>query len=770
MPPKKTKTKSQGQAQSGGGGGGGDREGAQEEPLSAILIADTFSRAYSPLEVSRSHHRPACPLLLPVLGVPLLKLHLASIHKAGAEQVHIISRAHANTLRRWLQQHPPPTGLQVHVVAAPAAGSVGDVMREVDAHGIVRSDFLLLQPHALTSIHLQSVVEMHRQRRKRDKDASMTICAAQVGHASRIRPPHAAVHTLSSCDRLLHYDPPAFSLSSSPTTRIPTEVLMAQEDRDHGEFIIRSDLVEIGIDVCGPEIPALFSENFDYQSLRHDFVPGILTSDLLDTKIFLHISPSTSVHPSGSSTTSASGYGAQIDCTRQYHAVICDLISGAAQPLRPGNASWPGEPYALRGTAFIGTDVSVARDARLGRNVVIGAQSSIAQGVVLDCTAVGSHVDIASSSTISHSHLWDGVRIGSRCEMDHCIIGTGAQILDDCKLARGCIIGPDVTVGPGISLAPFTRVGARSRANALEVEDLEEDVEDRAPDADLGSQAFGYRWPAAGESTTDEIAEGEEADEDDDDVDAPLRDHIGVLGIDLLQKGKRHEGEEEEEEDSDISSIGGDSELLDEWEGDSETLSSSSLDDAAAASLTLGGEGEEATTAADRQAARERLEEFDSEARASLARAFAEGHSVENASVELKTLRMASNVPLSQVRRTAIAVVLERCDPNNPKWTAAVFDKWGKLIQSIAEDDEVEAIGFFQEYCATQSSYSCLFIPLLKKMYNDDVVSPDAIVEWWKSPISRAGGEAALDLRKKAEGIVRYIVEDDEEESEEESE
>ncbi|CEH14833.1 Translation initiation factor 2B, epsilon subunit (eIF-2Bepsilon/GCD6) [Ceraceosorus bombacis] len=554
MPPKKTKTKPQSQSQSQAGAA--DREGAQEEPLCAILIADTFCRAFSPLEVSRTHHRPACPLLLPVLGVPLLQLHLASCHKAGAEQVHIISRAHANTLRRWLQQHPPPKGLHVHVLAAPTAGSVGDVMREVDAHGIVRSDFLLLQPHALTSIHLQSVVEMHRQRRKRDKDASMTICAAQVGHASSIRPPHAAVHTLSSCDRLLHYDPPASPLSSSPTTRIPAEVLLAQEHQDHGEFIIRSDLVEIGIDVCGPE------------------------------------------------------------------------------PLRPGNVSWPGERYALRGTAFIGPDVSVARDARLGRNVVIGAQSSIAQGVVLDCTAVGSHVDIASSSTISHSHLWDGVRIGSRCEMDHCIIGTGAQILDDCKLARGCVIGPDVIVGPSISLAPFTRIGARSRANALEVEDLEEDVEDRAPDADLGSQAFGYRWPAAGESTTDEIAEGEEADEDDDDVDAPLRDHIGALEIDL-QKGRRHEGEEEE--DSDISSIGGDSELLDEWDGDSETLSS--LDDAAAASLTLGGE-----------------------------------------------------------------------------------------------------------------------------------VSPDAIIEWWKSPISRAGGEAALDLRKKAEGIVRYIVEDDEDESEEESE
>lgn len=569
------------------------------------------------------------------------------------------------------------------------------------------------------------------------------------------------------------------------------------------------------------QIPALFSENFDYQSLRADFVPGILTSDLLDTKIFLHISPSTSSFPCAASTSATIGYGAQITGTRQYHAVVSDLIRGTAQPLRPGTLSWPGERFTQRGAALIGANVTISRcvelpvsspspppllahtvfpphrDAQLGPDVLVGARSSIAQGVILRRTTVASNVVVDASTSISSSHLWDDVQIGPRCRIDHCIIGTRARILEGCTLARGCVIGPDVVIGPKVSLAPFTRIGARSRANVFEVEDLEEEeaqgVQDREPDSDLGSQGFGYRWPSAGETAMQELGEGEEADEDDDDVDAPLREHIGVLESDLQLR-------DDEQDDSDLSSIGGDSELLDEWDGRSDTssLDEEEEDGVGAASLTLGGDGAEATTAADRLAAQERLEEFDSEARASLARAFAEGHSVENASVELKTLRMASNVPLSQVRKTAIAVVLERCDPNNPKWTAGVFDKWGKLIQSIAEDDEVEAIGFFQvrpasrvlrhphicprlrsahlprahtntqEYCATHASYSPLFIPLLKKMYNDDVVSPDAIIDWWKSPISRQGGESALDLRKKAEGIVRYIAENDEDDQEDE--
>src|SRR5271168_2319366 len=42
--------------------------------------------------------------------------------------------------------------------------------------------------------------------------------------------------------------------------------------------------------------------------------------------------------------------------------------------------------------------------------------------------------------------------------------------------------------------------------------------------------------------------------------------------------------------------------------------------------------------------------EFRTEVTQSLERAFAEGHSVDNAAVELKTLRMASNVPLIRVK------------------------------------------------------------------------------------------------------------------------
>lgn len=51
-------------------------------------------------------------------------------------------------------------------------------------------------------------------------------------------------------------------------------------------------------------MPALFTENFDYEDLRQDFVNGVLTSDLLQKNIYCYIAKS--------------GYGANITSFEEY--------------------------------------------------------------------------------------------------------------------------------------------------------------------------------------------------------------------------------------------------------------------------------------------------------------------------------------------------------------------------------------------------------------------------------------------------------------------
>lgn len=94
--------------------------------------------------------------------------------------------------------------------------------------------------------------------------------------------------------------------------------------------------------------------------------------------------------------------------------------------------------------------------------------------------------------------------------------------------------------------------------------------------------------------------------------------------------------------------------------------------------------------------------EFRTEVTQSLERAFAEGHSVDNAAVELKTLRMASNVPLIRVKEAVVAAIVEKIPmvegdaSSQRKEISRVVGRWGELINRIGGVDPVETISVLQ--------------------------------------------------------------------------
>ncbi len=51
---------------------------------------------------------------------------------------------------------------------------------------------------------------------------------------------------------------------------------------------VRADLMDTHISICAPSVLMLFSDNFDYQTLRRDFVPSVLAEEELGNKLFIH--------------------------------------------------------------------------------------------------------------------------------------------------------------------------------------------------------------------------------------------------------------------------------------------------------------------------------------------------------------------------------------------------------------------------------------------------------------------------------------------------
>ncbi|KAH0827077.1 hypothetical protein J3R83DRAFT_4762 [Lanmaoa asiatica] len=684
----------------------------------------------------------------------------------------------------------PSTGLKiVPIVTAKETFSPGDAMRDIYTHGIITSDFVLITGDLVSNVRIDEVVRVHKERRKTNKDAIMTMVVKESGahHRTRSKGDSAVFVLDPKTSECLHYEP-VTGYPPKKYANIPREILV-----EHPEVDLRNDLIDCSIDVCSVEVPSLFQDNFDYGDIRRDFVHGVLTSDLLMKNIYCYIAKD--------------GYAARVKDTKSYDSIrlvttpSCllsstnptfskDILSRWTFPLVPDDNHPAGHSYEhLRGNKYTAADGSVvlSRTCKIGNQTLIGSKSQIADNAQIVASVLGQRCVIGAGSVVHNSYLFDGVVIGPNCVIEYSIIGAGVQIKEMSRVERGCLIADKVTIGPQARLGPFQKLlkkcqddrDDRDEEETEEDDDdddeadgkEEEDDDDESEEEDGGSdyeEVEANQDPAALEKLGPEsnavIWPEPKIDEDDgiDEVEHPNNQRLMRIGddasdLELSDPGSVTSSESESESESD-------SEDEDRIGGPSPTSSSTSLPLSAPSNLVA-----QADSAA--------LSEFQQEVTQSLDRAFAEGHSVDNAAVELKTLRMASNVPLRMVREAVVAAVVSRIKivegggPPQRQEIAAMINRWGGLIDKIGGVDAVETIEILQEYCALSPRLP-LFGQILAALYQDDIVEEDDIRNWHEKPGAQGEGvtPASQENFKKCWTVGAHMIKQfDEQESEEES-
>ncbi|KAF8742368.1 hypothetical protein AX14_004922 [Amanita brunnescens Koide BX004] len=677
-----------------------DKLGDEEDVLQAVVLADSFNKRFRPL----STQKPRC--LLPVCNAQLLDWTFESLALAGVQDVFVVCRSHAEQIKRAIKDSKwskPGSGMQIlPIVTAKETFSPGDAMRDIYTRGLLTTDFVLVTGDLVSNIRIDDVVRVHRERRKTNKDAIMTMVVKECGAKHRTRPQgDSAVFALDSrTSECLHYQP----VIAHPLTRhvnIPREL-----SESHSEIDIRYDLIDCGIDVCSVEVPSLFQDNFDYLDIRRDFVHGVLTSDLLMKNIYCYVVKD--------------GYAARVKDTKSYESVSKDILSRWTFPLVPDDNHPGGHAYEhLRGNRYIAKDntVSLARTCKLGTGTLIGSFTQIQENTQIYSSVIGQRCTIGLGTVISNSYIFDNAHIGSNCVIERSIIGSNVHIKDNTNVPRGCLIADSVVIGPCAKLEPFDRLSARREGFDGEADDDEEydsdleEVEATQSSIDksrLGVDSNALVWPHG--------PLGEDEDEESPENEKNLR---------FMRIGNA----------SDIELSDADSSTS---ESSSESLESDSEYD---------GQGRESLTAPSDTSlplkSDEAETEFRSEVTQSLERAFAEGHSIDNAAVELKTLRMASNVSLSLVREAVISAIVDKIPiidgggaPQRQE-IANVIERWGELINKIGGINPVETVALLQAHCATSERLP-LFGQILAAMYQNDIVEEEDIQAWHALPASRA--------------------------------
>ncbi|KAI8468580.1 MAG: nucleotide-diphospho-sugar transferase [Monoraphidium minutum] len=437
-----------------------------KQPLTAVLLADSFTQRFRPITVERPK------VLLPLANAPLIEYTLEWLALNKVEEIYVFCCAHADQIKRylgeskWLKQRSP----RITTVVSRNCLSAGEALRALDQKDIIKGDFILVSGDTVANVDLAPALAAHRARREKDKNAIMTMLmkrASDPHQRLRLGDAPLAVALDPSNQRLLRYADYATGAGlgggrsggggggrAGGAFKVDAGLF---GERDGVQ--LRSDLMDCHIAICAPEVLMLFSDNFDYQHVKRDFVCGVLSEEELGNKVFLH--------------TITREYAARVHNLRAYDAISRDLLQRWAFPFAPDTnvfdrrGTWGPSSYRYaRGHRYLEATVSLARSASLGADVAIGAGSSVGDGSSVAHSVVGRGCRIGRNCVLRGAYLQDNVTLGDGCSVIHALLCEGVTLKPGAAASPGCVLSYGVVVGPKHAVPPGARVSLCKAAAA----------------------------------------------------------------------------------------------------------------------------------------------------------------------------------------------------------------------------------------------------------------------------------------------------------------
>ncbi|XP_010890241.1 translation initiation factor eIF-2B subunit epsilon [Esox lucius] len=470
----------------------------EDQPLQAVLIADSFNRRFFPI----SKDQPRA--LLPLANVAMIDYTLEFLTSTGVQETFVFCCWMSNKIKdhllnsKWCRPTSPNV---VHIITSDLYRSLGDVLRDVDAKTLVRNDFILVYGDVVSNIDVSQALQEHRHRRKVDKNISvmtMVFKESSPGHKSRCEEDDVIVAMDSKSKRVLHYQ----KTQGLKKLQFPMNIFQHGSD----EFEIRHDLLDCHISICSPQVAELFTDNFDYQT-RNDFVRGILVNEeILGNQIHLYVTNE--------------GYGARVSNLQMYDSVSSDLVRRWVYPLTPeaNFTDQRGQGCAhSRHNVYRGAGVSLGHGSQMEENVLIGRDTSIGANCHISNSIIGNYCTIGDNVVLDRAYIWNNVHISNKVKIHQSVVCDGVLVKEAVLLNKQCVLAYNVVIGPNMSLPEGTVV---SMHHPEEEEDDDDDeflsddqVVGNSKDktkqkafnpAEVGSEGKGYIWKASLDEAEDE--------------------------------------------------------------------------------------------------------------------------------------------------------------------------------------------------------------------------------------------------------------------------
>ena len=251
-------------------------------------------------------------------------------------------------------------------------------------------------------------------------------------------------------------------------TTLPTSFF----HENSSSITLTRNYLDVGLDICSPDVLARFSDEFDYRHLREQFVVNSVVEEEvgLQSRIFACM-------------LKRGEYAGRIGDMRRYHRVSMDLLRRWCYPLVPDNYNWNhavGEKREYGGNdaaSYVVERHLVYRDcgkghtrSHVGRStqllgpLLLGPNGSIGEHCLLQRSVLGPNCTIMDHCEVIDSHFWGNVLVEEGAKIIGAILCEGAIVKKGAVVEKGCVVGAGCVVGEGMVLKEFTRITLAAEA------------------------------------------------------------------------------------------------------------------------------------------------------------------------------------------------------------------------------------------------------------------------------------------------------------------
>jgi translation initiation factor eIF-2B subunit epsilon len=395
--------------------------------------------------------------------------------------------------------------MKIFVIRDATITNDGDALREMEKRNVIQSDpFVLMYADTITNVSLPDKIKLYQQYRTTiDTSTISMMLFKSIGLSSPLHPTNArsvivgfnnnnnnntAIATTSSSTNTSASDDTT-TMSTTNTTNECHRILLYDHNtsrKNHiqvpcsfmnqicNDLVIRTDLYDTGIDICSPELLVRFSDEFDYQNIRNEFVTNTVAEEEMGLQQSIY-----------GCIVADTEYSARIHDLRIYHQISNDILRRFVYPMVPDNiaisSSHPYPPWRYsvqhhfmyhphealvypHHNSTRNNNNGKTKTTRIGRTSIVTGPGLIGHNCHIDehccirSSVIGHSCAISDHCHISHSHIWENTIIESNVTIHQSIIASHVIIKSGVTIPRGCIIGSGCIIGTNIKLSEFTRL------------------------------------------------------------------------------------------------------------------------------------------------------------------------------------------------------------------------------------------------------------------------------------------------------------------------